>query len=151
MNTRYSHTLADRTAITLVDFATEVLKLSAMMPGASCTLVLAYDDKLEVFASVERDDDGVYYFNSVDVGDLSQAIQIYSMMCVEIIKSVALDESCENFLEDINSLSDDESDNHLVSSVRSDSSFVHYRLEDDQDDQEIIENYAMEPSYPMSA
>lgn len=158
MKSRYSHSLADRTAIALVDFSTGVLQLSAIMPDASCNLILAYDDKpnrsttpTEVFVYVVRNNDGAYFFNGVEVGDLNQAIQIYAMMCVEIIKSVATDEGREDYFEDLNrSSDDDDSDNRLMRAVRDDSSFVHREVITDDDDQEIIEHYAMETSEQAS-
>lgn len=105
MDHKYTHLLTDRTAVALVDFSKGLLDLATLEPGGTCSLIMEYDDApqgteyTEVFAYAERDDYGIYHLNGVEIGDLDQIIQIYSMMCAELIKCIATDEKREDYFE----------------------------------------------------
>jgi len=144
---RYTHQLADRTASALEEFSKGLLKISCLRPRKTCNVIVSYDDAppetrhTEAMAFVELNEDGVYFFNEVEIGDLERTVQVYSMMCAEVIKSIAADEKREDYQKPKES-EDEESDRkmpELLASV----DIVHEPdgTEPDDDDEEIFEEY----------
>lgn len=144
-----THMLVDRTATALIDFSNQILKLASLLPGASCILVFAYDDEttvssIEVISNVERDNGGVYYLNSVEIGDLDQTIQIYSILCAEVIKSIAADEKREDDFEELTEapLTNNNAELQAYSELfPNEEQSACPDDKDDDNDGEIIENY----------
>lgn len=151
---QYTHNLTDRTALALAEFSKGLLKISTLRPGKTCSVIMSYDDapagalNTEALAYVELDEDGLYSFNTVEIGDLEQVIPIYSMMCAEVIKSIAVDEKREDYFEDLGRSSietpetnEDRQVRELLASV----DLVHEPDESEPDDDgEIIEEYKFE-------
>jgi len=153
---RYSHALRDRTATALTDFATGLLRMSALLPGMSCNIVLSYDDApsytdlREVVLYVERDDNGIYFFNETEIGDLEQATMIYSLACAELMKTIATDEWREDHFEELSLAAlPKSSDDNTEISLESLDELTNLLNEEDSDNSdgdelEIIEYYKPE-------
>jgi hypothetical protein len=149
---QYTHDLTDRTASALDDFSKGLMKIFCLRPGKTCNVIISYDDAppgtrhTEAMAYVELNEDGVYFFNDVEIGDIEQAIHVYSMMCAEVVKSIASDEKREDYFEDLDrkdSNSDDsETDRQIAALLASvEDSPKSGGTELDDDECEIIENY----------
>lgn len=105
---KYTHIRADQTAHALVSFSKSLMKLASLKCGQHCVLRLEYDDaprgtsNTEVIVFVERDEEvGHYFFNNVQIDDLDEAIQVWSMACAGVLKPIAADEKREDDFEEL--------------------------------------------------